>query len=53
MVVLSIVKGPQVVACYGGSTEPEDEFIVMELMEAPPPSSLLIVLIFRLSSILT
>ena len=33
MVVLSIVKGPYVVACYGGSTEPEDEFIVMELME--------------------
>jgi len=33
MVVLSIVKGAYVVACYGGSTEPEDEFIVMELME--------------------
>lgn len=34
MVVLSVIKGPHVVACYGGSTESEDEFIVMELMES-------------------
>eukprot|EP01128_Nolandella_sp_AFSM9_P004843 TRINITY_DN2260_c0_g1_i2.p1 TRINITY_DN2260_c0_g1~~TRINITY_DN2260_c0_g1_i2.p1 ORF type:complete len:856 (-),score=171.17 TRINITY_DN2260_c0_g1_i2:1916-4483(-) len=34
MDVLSLVKGPAVVRCFGGSVETGNQYIVMELMEA-------------------
>jgi len=34
LAMLSIIRHPLVLHCYGGSTKPGEEFIVTELMEA-------------------
>ena len=34
LAILSLIRHPLVLHCYGGSTKPGDEFIVIELMEA-------------------